>query len=203
VRQQNDLLKTCRVAVKSIAQRPEQGKPFLFQAGAVELRGAADFYHALLDFMGQYPTGVSVEEVIASVRQEAKRPLVTQALSMMLAAGYIVLQQEAQSATQANAALAAANVEGGPYRYVSMPRTGGAEQLPDQDWFILDALLKKMPAEAWVNHVITGLGLVGRVPSKEGKAVSDRAGQQQIISESVQRFTEFRLPYLKAMGALD
>lgn len=203
VRQQNDLLKACRLAVKTIAQRPEEGKPFLFQAGSVELRGAADFYHSLLDFMGSHPTGVTVGEVISSVRQEAKRPMVMQALSMMLAAGYIVLQQEAPSAIQANAALAEANVEGGPYRYVALPRTGGAEQMPDQDWFFLDALLKQVPAEAWVNHVITELGQVGRVPSREGKAVADRAVQQQIIGDSVKRFTDLKLPYLKAMGALD
>lgn len=208
LKQQNDLVKACRLCVNPQVPRPEEGKSYVFRAGGVELNGAYDFYSAVLDVVAAQPHGAAVGEVLAHFANDPKRSSVVQALSMMLVSGYLMPVQDLDAKTdtavgqRANAAMAAAHAEGAPYNYLALPRTGCAIQLPDTEWFMVDAMAQGLPPAQWADHVIDGLASLNRVPSQDGKAVTDRASQRTLITDALQKFEQTRLPFLRQMGAM-
>lgn len=201
-----------RLVLNTSAQRPAAGQPFPIKGGTVEFSGDATFYGGILDRLAaNAETGLSVGELIDS-EAESQRGAVVQALSLMLHANWVYLDQgdgAVGNAGALNRALAAAAVDGAPYRFVGLPRCGGATVLNDVDWQVLHrALLHESGPVAhsapdmnlWAVQIAEGMARLGRAIGQNGQPVTDPDALHGLLKSAAQEFLKVKWPFLKRMG---
>ena len=217
----NALLRECRFVCNPLTARPAEQEPFKIKGGSVELNGEAVFYHGLLDQLAARPEGASVQDLINAQTEEKYRGSVVQAMSMMLHGGWVLPLQPApkgkgadKAAARAaadeqravgarvNAALAAAAAEGAPYRYASLPRTGLAMNCSETDMLLLHAHHSGVAPEQWPQALSASLKALNRNFLKDGKPISDEAEYKTMLQQTVEQFSQKRLPLLRQLGGV-
>jgi SAM-dependent methyltransferase len=183
---------------------PEPGKPFPIRSGSLELNGEPVFYNSLLTMFSEREEGVTVDHLLSSTDEDKKQGVVA-AVSMLLHGGWIMPIVSASpdtASTHTNSALGRSISAGAPYRYISVPRCGGAIPLSDAEWFVVDAYIRGIPENEWVAHVDKTLAKLGRGMTKEGQLVTDREEKLKMIDKVISDLKTQKFKYLKLAGAL-
>ncbi len=195
-----------RFIANPITPRPEAGKPFAIKAGGIELNGEADFYGRMLDRLAASPNGLTVGELIDGEPDQRLKNSVVSSLSMLLHGGWALLHNDAEVdavGKRCNRGLGEAVVGGAPYRYISLPRTGGAFPLGDTEWILLHAAATGVPAAKWSVYLEEALARLGRGVSKEGKVIADAAERQKVIKGVIDEFKKNKLTFFRSLAAVE
>lgn len=195
-----------RFVANPLTPPPAAGQPFVIKAGAIELNGEADFYGRLLNRLSAAPQGLTVGELMKAEKEARLQNAVIPALSMLLHGGWALLVNPAEidaSGKRCNRGLADAVCAGAPYRYVSLPRLGGALPLGDTEWVLLQAAMQGEPAARWADFLVQTLARLGRGVSKDGKAVTDAVERQKVIQDAIDQFKKIKLAFFRRLGAVD
>jgi SAM-dependent methyltransferase len=191
----NEMIKATRFVACPDVKRPEAGEPFAIKGGSLELTVDAQFYHHVLDQLGQTPEGATVGDIIDAQESAAHKKGVVQALSLLLHAGYVQLQHEGleahrDSQRQATLAVAESVCLGAPYKAAPTPASGGAQALSDVEWVMLRELLQGTPEAQWPGRIMDNLKKLGRALAKEGRAVTEEAEQKKMIQSAIDHFVD-------------
>lgn len=209
---QQQLLKEARFLINPMTARPAEGQTYSIRGGAMELNGAYSFYSFVLDQVAKKPDGMTIGEII-DVTEASQKGSVLQSVSLLLHGGWLSLDQGVPPnnvAPNVNRAIAQAACDGGPYKYLSLPRSGGAVTLNDVEWQIAQQAYKAaaaskkpgMPiyATGWEQPVGQGLQVLGRALSKEGQAVTDPEEINSMLRNAINVFMSGKWAYIQSMG---
>lgn len=192
------------VMASTTTARPAEGEPYIIKGGALELKGAHDFYSALLDKVALKPEGVSVGSLIDGQPDEFKSNVV-QAVTLLIHGGWLALvspQAKPIDCRKANQAMARAAVAGAPYRYVIAPKIGSSVILTETDWALLQATFEKTDGNKRVDHAIAILTSMGKGLGRDGQPITDPAAQRELMAELAHKFDQTLLPWLRRTGAV-
>lgn len=194
----NEQMINFRFVTNPLSRKPNEGEPFLFEAGSLQIKGKYDQYVALLDQCSG-KAGLTLQEFkipgINSTHALGKM------VSLLMHGGWLLpCTPETKNGTQVNLALSAAVCAGAPYKYLSLPRGGGAVAINEIDMMALQALLKKTPESAWPAFVAEQLSRLGRKLQNEGKDI-EMSDAQEMIGAQLKRLQE-KVVALKSLGAV-
>jgi SAM-dependent methyltransferase len=203
-RELHDQLREIRFVINPMTKRPEAGKPFLIKAGGVELNGDSAFYGGILDQLGNAQEGLTVGDLVDHQDDIKMKNSVVSAVSMLLHQSWVAIYDASgdadKSGQKCNAALGEAICDGAPYRYICLPRLGGAVPLSDVEWIVLQQAQDKVPQSQWESILTNGLMRLGREILKDGKPLPDSEERQKIVKEVLREFAEVKLPFFKQTG---
>ncbi len=191
-----------RVGVSLLEARPAAGEPYAIRCGTGETKGERKFYDAIMDRAGAGADGATIHDLINRRKDPRDRGGVLQAVSMLLYGGWLVPLLDVNGAMGAavNRHLAAAVTSGAPYRYVSLPRFGGAAPMRDTDWFMLDCRCRGVPAKDWLVSVNAALRRLNRGILKDGQPVDSDEERDRILAKGIEEFCAVRLKQIECAG---
>lgn len=206
------LYRDSRFLVNPLTPRPAEGQTYQIRGGAMELNGSAAFYGSVLDLFEGNKDGLNLGEVIDRT-EASQRGSVLQAVSLLLHGGWLTLDQGVATnnhAANVNRAVAQSVCDGGPYKYVSIPRAGTAIMLNDVEWQIINLCYRaqgqskkqgnQFNTTGWEGQIAEGLQRLGRALSKEGRAVTDQAELQSMLRKGIEEFLRGKWGYIQVMG---
>jgi SAM-dependent methyltransferase len=201
--EQDEQVKSFRLIINPMNTWPEKGQPFVVRIGQTELHGDPIHWNNILDCVRSSESGATVGEVIKAVAPDHQKGVVS-AISMLLHGGWLLPYREITDSigTQLNRVLAAAVVNGAPYRFISAPACGGALPMTDVDWFILKTAFSDIPRERWVDEVSAVMVRLGRTISKNGSVVTDPSDRQRMLTEAIAEMQLTKLPFLARVGSV-
>ena len=199
---QDRVIREQRFAANPFAARMAEGEPYKLRAGGVELHGSPAFYNQLLDRMAHAPTGCTIGELIESLGDASLKAAVVETMCMLVHGGWALPQLAAPDLdrTRALRGLASAIAEGAPYRYLPLPRSGCALQLPETDWLILDLMLEGVSRDELPNGLVGSLQRINRVLLKNGEAIQSAQDLAEVARSTVDDFFAKRWPFLQEQG---
>lgn len=194
-----------RFVANPLTARPAAGEPYKLKAGGVELNGQPAFYNRLLDRMAQGADGCTIGELIESVSDQPHKNAVVETVSMLVHGGWALPRTAAdpRGRLETVRALAVAVSDGAPYRFVPLPRTGGAVALSDIDWLILASALSDRPAGQLGDALLSSLKSLNRVLKKNGEDVTSPDELRELARVTVDDFMTRRWPFLREQLAED
>lgn len=196
-------MQDCQFVANSLSKRPASGENFKIAVGSLKLEGNAQTYSKLLDMMSG-PQGASWAQLKAAT-EPALHSKLPQLLSLLLTGGWVVTRQAAQDVAPAqrlNQAMARAAAHGAPYKYISLPLTGGAIVVSDTDWLLLGLHLEEVPREQWPDRFVEQLRQLNRSLSTGGKPITDKDQRNKAVAELMAEFVDRKLPFLEQQGAV-
>jgi hypothetical protein len=200
---QHSAVESYRLTINELTVRPPFGDPYIFRAGANELKGEWSFNNGILERLETAANKhLSVGEIIEGGLPE-QRGSVVASVTMLLHGGWLLpySDQSDGSGRACNQVLGSAVLAGAPYRFVSTPRAGGAISMTDTDWFLFDAYLRGMPETEWPHYLDTALKRLGREILNEGKVVTEPKEKESLQVQLLVKFKKETLPFLLRVGA--
>lgn len=186
--------------------RPEAGKPYVIKGGARELNGNTEVYEPVMDAIeAAGEAGLSLADLRAS-QPASLAPHLPQILSLLVHGGWIapllaaVDEAAAQAARKVNGYLAQAALDGAPYKFIAVPRTGQPTVMQTTEWlwYVLDG--EGLAPETWAAEAAARLKQQGRELSKDGKPVTDPAAQKAMLQPGIDHYLNRKRGLLKTLG---
>lgn len=201
--QERHLLGETKFLANPSVKLPNPDQPFQFACGSLTLNGDAKAYTELIDLVAGYNNGVSLHQLQEKLADSQIRGNLPMMLSMLLRGGWINLFQESNSNSghAVNRAMAKAASEGAPYRFMSVPRLGGASGASDLDWLMYELTDQKVDPKNWPDALLISLNKLGRHLMKDGQPMTDPKEIKKLLKEYIDNFSK-RLDFLKVSGAL-
>lgn len=190
-----------RFRASSLAQRPAAPDPFDFKAGSISVSGKHESYTALLAAFGS--EGNSLEAVLAAMAPLSLGALL-QMVGLLLQGGWLFLEGDASPASSPalNGAMAAAALQGAPYRYLCMPRLLSALSIDGTDMLLLGLLTTGTPASALAQQLPPAMAALNQRFAQQGVGITDPNQVAARAQELTTAFLQQRYPLYQALGAV-
>lgn len=202
-------LRAQRLMRNPLCKRPDAQNGFAISAGSLTVTGKFDTYAKVLDFVeSRELTGrVSVGDLADAMQSDISETVLT--VSMLIAGGWLWLEQTQAgddgdafaSALRLNAAIGEGILAGEPYRYLCLPRCGGAFVFSDLTLMTLALERRNVVRDDIPRELATALSALGRGVTREGTAVTGMSDILSLLGAEVDNCNALK-PLLRKVGAL-
>jgi SAM-dependent methyltransferase len=189
-----------RFLSNDLKSAPKEGEPFIFGAGAIDVRGSYEGYKKLVDIMQSEHGGVALSVIAdkASLRVQDAAVMLT----MLVHGGWACLatdgsEKDSPAASRLNRALSSAAARGAPYRYLAAANAGTAVPLSELDMLQFNALTGALDDTELVIEIQKALAALGRNLMRNGKPLDDSGEIRTLLEKQVAGFKSNRSTWEK------
>lgn len=188
--------------------RPSAGQPWAFKGGSLEITGDPGFYSTLMDHLdAAADAGVTVGELADALNNAQYKANLLRGVALLVQGGWAwPIHKDAAAvpgnAKTVNAALANAVLEGAPYRYALLPRTGIGCSMTDTDWWLYSLELAGYPTEQLVAELDALLVRQKRDLNQNGQIVTEPSQRQAMLRSLEHNYRQGKRRLLQRFGAL-
>lgn len=179
---------------------PKEGEPFIFGAGAIDVRGSFESYKRLVDIMRSQDGSVALSVIAdkASLRVQDAAVMLT----MLVHSGWAYLAtgepgEDVPAASRLNQALSRAAARGAPYRYLAAANAGTAIPFSELDMLQFNALSGASDNTELVIEIQNALATLGRNLIRNGQPLDDSGEMKTLLEKQVAGFEANRQAWEK------